>query len=174
MAHDISEREWLEYVAGAASAEQATRIQRHVDGCPECARLLDDLVNWHDLLSTEGSRLRQALRLPEHEMDAFIDRTVDRIRSAPHPELAASSGRSPAERMFLLRSLIEPIFGSGTAGAAMDLALRRCTTHPEGRLVRDDWPLFVRNLSDTLASICGLAAGRLVNRAGHSLSPEGA
>jgi hypothetical protein len=145
-----------------------------VAACAECARLLDDLANWHDLLTREGASLREALQLPAPRMEEFVDRAVERICSAAHPDFEAGRGRSAAEGLFLLRSLLEPIFGSGTARIAMELAARRCTVHPEGELRGGEWPLFVRNLSETLASICGSAAGRLVNRAGIRLVEQGA
>jgi Putative zinc-finger len=174
MGHDISEREWLEYVSGTLEPANTRRIQSHLDSCPECARLLDDLSNWHDLLTTEGARLRQSLQLPPEKMEAFVGQAVERICTAPHPGFAGAHSRTAAEGLFLLRSLLEPIFGRGTARVAMDLAARRCTLHPDGTLRGADWPLFVRNLSETLASVCGSAAGRLVNRAGNSLVAIGA
>lgn len=174
MGHDISEPEWLEYVSGAMPPAKAQRIESHVATCPECAHLLDELTNWHDLLTTEGASLRRALQLPDARMEAFVDRAVERVCAAAHPHFDAGRGRTAAEGLFLMRSLLEPIFGSGTARIAMDLAASRCTIHPEGKLLGGEWPLFVRNLSETLASICGSAAGRLVNRAGTCLVAQGA
>jgi hypothetical protein len=70
----------------------------------------------------------------------------------------------------VLRALIEPIFGRGTAQVAIDLAVRRCTPNPDTELGHRDWPQFVNNLSDTLGSISGAGAARLVSRVGAALA----
>lgn len=174
MGHDISEREWLEYLGGTLPRAQAARIRRHVDTCAECAQLFGELTQWHHLLTNEGSRLRRAMDLPEYEMERFVDRAVEKICQAGPRGFPGGRSRTAAEGLFLLRSLMEPIFGSGTARVAIDLAVRRCTVNPGGELSGGDWPLFVNNLSEALASICGSAAGRLVNRAGAALLEEAA
>lgn len=172
MCHEIQEREWLDYVSGTLDARAAARVSSHLEACGECARLLVELHRWHDRLHAEGARLRKALELPAAEMDAFVERAVERICAEAGRPLRAGRRRSTAESMFVLRSLIEPIFGSGTAKVTMDLAVRRCTADPRGELEGGQWRLFVRNLSEALASICGTAAGRVVHSAGNSLAVE--
>lgn len=172
MCHEIDEREWLQYVGGSLAAAAAARVAHHLETCPECAALEAELAGWQERLHAEGSRLRQALALPAGELESFVDRAVERIGAEPLPRRRGAKRRSAAESMFVLRSLIEPIFGRGTAKVTIDLAVRRCTADPDGELRHRDWRLFVRNLSDALASVCGTAAGRLVHRAGTSLAVE--
>jgi anti-sigma factor RsiW len=174
MGHNISEREWLEYLGGRLPRARAARIGRHVETCAECAQLLGELTGWSRLLAKEGSRLRSALSVPEDEMDRLIERTVEEIRLTDSQYQRRGRGRTTAQGLFLLRLLIEPFVGSGTARIAIDLAVRRCTVDPGSELCGGDWPLFVNNLSETLASICGSAAARLVARAGAALLAEAA
>jgi hypothetical protein len=169
MMHGISEAEWLQYAGGTLESARAEAIRVHVTGCAECAQVLRDLTQWHYLLNQEGARLRSALALPDPEMEGFVERSLQRIR---HADEQRGGNWSPAEGKFLLRSLMEPIFGAGTARVTIDLAVHRSTTHPEGGLNRGNWRLFVVNLSDAVASICGSAAGRLVNHAGIGLRIE--
>ena len=173
MGHDISEQEWLEYLGGTLPGARSEYIRRHIETCAECAQLLRELTDWRQLLANEGSRLRGALSLPEEEMDGFVESSVKKIWVAG-PRFGSGRTRTAAEGLFLLRSLIEPIFGSGTARVAIDLAVRRCTVNPGAGLCGGDWPLFVNNLSEALASISGTAAARLVTRAGAALLAEAA
>jgi anti-sigma factor RsiW len=174
MGQHISEAEWLEYLGGSLPRAEASRILRHVETCPDCAQAHSELADWHNRLSNEGARLRRALTLPEAEMDRFVDQAVGEICGGVPCAIRRASGRSTAEGMFLLRSLIEPILGPGTARVAIDLAVRRCTLNPEVELRGGDWPLFVNNLSETLGSISGAAAARLISRAGAALLAEAA
>ena len=68
-----------------------------------------------------------------------------------------------------LRFLMEPICGPGTARAAIELAVQR-SAGDGSRVTGRNWRLFVGNLSDATSLICGLAAGRLVDRAGQCLT----
>ena len=174
MAQHVLEQEWMDYLGGVLERDQAARIRRHADSCAECAQVLAELTHWHHQLTREGAHLRQALKLPPGEMDRFIERSMEEIRAASPEGPGATRRRTASERLFLLRSLIEPIFGSGTARVAIDLAVRRCTLGPARELSPRDWPLFVNNLSEALASIGGTSAGLLVNRAGSALLDEAA
>jgi anti-sigma factor RsiW len=174
MAPHVSEQEWMDYLSGTLDREKASRVRHHADTCPECAALLAELSSWHRSLTGEGARMREALKLPPAEMDRFLERSMERIRVACPEGIQAARRRTASEGLFLLRSLIEPIFGSGTARVVIDLAVRRCTVGPSPELSSREWPLFVNNLSESLASIGGSAAARLVNRAGIALVDEAA
>lgn len=171
MYHDISEQEWLDYVSGMLAPARAGFIRSHAATCVKCARTLGSFAEWHDLMVREGSRLRGALALPSDEMESFIADSVEAICAGEGPE-----GRSwsVAEGVFFMRVLMEPICGAGTARASIELAVQRSTTHSEGGLRRRNWQLFVANLSEVVASVCGLAAGSLVKHAGASLAIAGA
>jgi len=82
------------------------------------------------------------------------------------------AGWSVAEATLLLRVLIEPICGRGTAGTTISLARRRSVRAAEERLTSGSWGLFISNLSDAMSSICGAAAGTLVRRAGFSIAVQ--
>jgi len=170
MTHGISEREWLEYLEGRLSRPRAVEIRRHLDGCPDCMHLLGELMEWQRRLTEEGGQLRSAMTPSPDETDRFVDRVMEQVLAASPKSWNASQARSTAQGLFLLRSLIEPIFGRGTAQVAIDLAVRRCTAQPDMELRHDDWPVFVNNLSETLGSISGSAAARLVSRVGAALA----
>jgi hypothetical protein len=168
MTHGITEREWLEYIEGGLRRVRAAEIERHVETCADCAQMLAELSEWQRNLSREGLRLRNAATPSDEELDRFVDRALQSVVGGA----AAGSPRrrSTVQDVFLLRALIEPIFGRGTAQVAIDLAVRRCTVNPGMELRSGDWPLFINNLGETLGSISGAAAVRLVTRAGNALA----
>src|SRR4051812_46336607 len=130
----FSEQDWLEYLSGTLPQNRAASIRQHVEVCGGCAELFGELTRWHGLITSEGSRLREALVLPREEMDRFVERSVGRICQASPVAVPCGEGRTAVEGMFLLRSLMEPIFGTGTARVAIDLAVHRCTVDPRGEL----------------------------------------
>jgi hypothetical protein len=142
-------------------------VERHVATCAECAQLFAELSGWQRNLSEEGLRLRNAAAPSEEELDRFVGRALKAITGEPAPD---RRGRSILQGLFLLRALIEPIFGRGTAQVAMDLAVRRSTSNSGNELGHGEWPVFVNNLSETLGSISGAAAARLVTRVGAALA----
>jgi anti-sigma factor RsiW len=172
MQHGITERMWLEYVDGTSSPDETQRVSSHIAGCGECTRTFSELSAWHAMMTSEASRLHAALDLPERDMERLLARTVDKIRAAEPACLHSDLGWTIGEAMILLRSLLEPICGLGTARAAMELAVQRATANQPGSLSERNWRLFVSNLSDAVASICGSAAGRLVGQAGTCLAIE--
>lgn len=172
MKHDISEQEWLEYMNGSLPRARQDRIRNHIEGCAECAALLQELNAWHQLMAQEGSRLRLSFEIPEREIDHLITGAIERIRAAEPQELQVCGAWTPAEGMFLLHSLMEPICGLGTARATMNLAVQRSTADSSGGVNGGNWRLFVANLSEAIASVCGSAAGRLVDRVGVCLAIE--
>ena len=173
MMHGISEQEWMEYLGGTMAPAAAGRIQSHIETCPGCAELVREQRIWHDRMTKEAARVRWALELPEEDMARLLARTLAEIeRPGGLPE-EARRGRTTVESMLLMQTLMEPIFGAGTARMAMELAVRRSTTDPRGDLENSDWPLFVTNLSETVATFCGSAARRLVSCAGVCLGAGG-
>lgn len=110
----------------------------------------DDLI-FETELRREAARLREAVHLSDEDLDRMLRRRR----------------WTPREAMLLLRLLVEPICGSGTAGAAIQLAERRSTAGAEFH-----WSLFVANLSETMAFLCGAATGRLVTRVAQTVLPS--
>jgi anti-sigma factor RsiW len=168
MTHGIKEQEWLGYVDGVLERTRVAEIDRHLEVCANCAQLLAELSEWQQNLTREGIRLRDAAAPSNEELDLFVGRALEAVVGGAALE---NRGRwSIVQGLFLLRALIEPIFGRGTAQVAIDLAVRRCTLNPESRLGGAEWPLFVKNLSETLSSISGVGAARLVTRVGRVLA----
>ena len=163
---------WLEYVDGVAPIEDTRGIRMHIAGCEECSRTFSELRAWHELMTSEASRLHAAMDLPDRDVERLLEHTMEKIRAAEPACLHTDLGWTISEGMILLRSLLEPICGLGTAKAAMDLAVQRATANQPGSLSERNWRLFVSNLSDAVASICGSAAGRLVGQAGTCLAIE--
>ena len=169
--HGISEAEWLRFVDDTLEPERQRSIQAHLRICTDCANLASELTAWRESLIEEGERLREACRLSDEAMDSLLERSLARIRSAEPEYLRSGSGWTVAEGITVLRFLIEPICGPGMARTTIDLAVRR-SADEGSRVTRRNWRLFVGNLSDATALICGLAAGRLVDRAGLCLVIE--
>jgi hypothetical protein len=112
------------------------------------------------------------MELPDNHVERLLTSALDRIRAAGPSAIRSDSGWTAGEGMMLLRSLLEPICGHGTAKVTMDLAVQRSTADEPGRVTRRNWRLFVANLSGAVASVCGSAAGRLVGQAGACLAIE--
>ena len=166
MKHGISEQQWLEYIDGALPARERARVWEHIEACPECAQTLRELDGWRALISEEGARLRLSAQLPEAEIDSLLAGCLERIRAGEPAGLRLGLGWTVTEGMILLRSLMEPMCGLGTARATISLAARRSTADQQGHITERNWRIFVANLSEAIASVCGSAAGRLVSRAG--------
>lgn len=172
MRHGISEQQWLEYVDGTLSEREVARLRTHLLICAECAEVPIELNEWRELMLKEARTLRGNVLLSELEIESLLVRSIERIRQQAPPVIRNSFRWSTAEGMLLLRSLMEPICGLGTARATMTLAARRSTADDESRITERNWRLFVANLSDAIASVCGSAAGRLISRAGACLAIE--
>jgi hypothetical protein len=167
MRHGITAQEWIEYLGGTLPEQAAARIRSHVEGCAECAQLVQEQLLWHNRLTRESARMRWALELPEQEMARLLESTLAKVQELEAPADSVTRKRSTLDSMLLMQSLMEPIFGAGTARMAMDLAVRRST---HGNFDSGNWPLFVTNLSEAVAAVCGSAAARLVNCAGACLA----
>jgi hypothetical protein len=168
-ADHLSEADWLRFLDHPGDREIGETICRHTSACAGCASLLESLVAVRDGLEAGGAQIRAALRTPSPEIDLLLERCLTRIQSSSH------SRWSPSEATLLLRLLLEPICGRGTTGATMDLARRRSTGPTQDlfsspQLTSGNWNLFISNLSDAMSSICGAAAGTLVERAGFSIA----
>ena len=170
MQHGFSEQQWLDYSDGTLDPETCSRIERHLRECPACLELTADLYAWRGLLTAEAAHLRDTCMLPEWRMERLLESTLNRVRFR-HPQSFRNPGMTPREGMLLLRCLLESICGRGTARATMELAMRRSTDR-SGDIDGQNWPVFVACLSDAIASVCGSAAGKLVDRAGICLSVE--
>jgi len=169
MKHEISEQEWIGYLAGALPEDAAGRIRSHIAVCAECERLAEEQRVWHDRLTREAARVRWALELPERQMALILARTLEQVRRIDDARPVHRVGGA-LESMLLMQSLMESVFGAGTARMAMDLAARRTVC---GELDGPDWPLFVTNLSEAVAPMGGSAAARLVCCAGACLAAGG-
>jgi hypothetical protein len=159
MQDDFSQEQWLRYMDGDADPA----MRKHVDGCADCRALVSSIEDIGAMLSEESAHARDLASPTSAELDQMLVRCLTELRG----ELNPGPVWTPNEAVLLMRALVEPICGPGTAGASILLAIRRSTS---GRLTEGNWNLFVSNLSDVMVSVCGSAAGRLVNRAGVCLA----
>jgi len=150
--HGIDEGTWLAFLDGEPSAE----VERHLVTCAECAETVSQFRTWQAALRTEGSRVRNAAGIGEERIEQMLDECLG--------QLSAARAWTPQQATLLLRSLLEPFCGAGAAQAITELTMSRSS----------DWRAFVGQLSENAESICGSAVGRLVGRAGMSLSVENA
>ena len=170
MRHGISQQEWLDFLDHTLAPSKEARLRAHLATCGPCHELWQGLQEWRELMMEEGWRLRDSVQYTGPQIDLLLARTLERIRAMAATPV--SSTWSALEAMILLRSLMTPICGAGAARATMDLALERSNFGPGERVNHQNWRRFVSNLSDVFASICGVEAGCLIDRAGLSLSIE--
>lgn len=174
MRHGISVSQWLEFIDETLDAEQRGRIHAHVSSCPECARLCSELRTWHEAITTEASRLREAVELQAPDAERLLERATEHLRELEPAEFRGSGGWTVAEALMLLRSLVAPYCGWGTACVAVDLAAGRLADGGAAEVAEQrNWPAFVAHLSEALSSICGLTAGRMVDQAGRCCAISG-
>ena len=166
MQDHIREADWLRFLDDPGDREAGAPVREHMARCARCADLFESLKSIREGLAIEGARIRAAFAATDAEIDGLLTRCLAEIRSPSH------EGWSAAEATLLLRVLIEPICGRGTAGATISLARRRSLAAAEEHLTGGSWSLFISNLSDAMSSICGAAAGRLVRRAGFSIAVQ--
>jgi len=166
MQSHITDADWLRFLDAPRDCEDNRRVREHIAGCPRCANVLESFESVREGLATEKARIHGAVAISDLEIDALLGRCLAQIGTEPHV------GWSAAEATLLLRLLIEPICGRGTAGATIDLARRRSLPVTDEHLTSKSWSVFISNLSDTMSSICGVAAGRLVRRAGFSIAVQ--
>jgi hypothetical protein len=168
MRHEISEQQWIEYLCGNLRGREPARLREHAKNCPECAGTLRDLSVWRGKLADEAALVRSAFETSQDTLDRLLADSLKRIREF---ETGADPSWTFREAVMLMRLLVEPFCGSGTAGATIHLAVQRSTP---GAGTPATWGLFVRNMSEAMSSVCGNAAGRLVNQVGACLQVEGA
>jgi hypothetical protein len=168
MRHGISEEQWIQYIEGCLPELEGSGVRDHASLCSECAATLRELTLWHEKLTEEAAQVRAAFATSPASLDHLLADSLERIRGAEAKQSTTASW-SFREAAMLLRLLVEPFCGSGIAGAAISLAVRRSTVDglPENTVT---WTLFVSNMSETMASLCGKEAGRLVNQVGISLA----
>lgn len=124
----------------------------------------DNFAALDDLMRTEAGLLRDAFALTADRREAMLSASLGRIRA-----MESRSRWTAPQAVALLRSLLTPFCGLGTARATIDLAVRRSTGTQKETL---EWALFVVNLSEAIESVCGSATGRLVGQVGQSLAVE--
>lgn len=167
MRHGISEQSWLGWLDGTLEAGERSALETHLRQCADCHRWSRELGHWHEQLQAEAERLRAALSPGEVELGQMVDDGLRRIREVV--EAGGVRRWTVTEALAILRFLMEPICGPGTVRAVVERAAER--SRATGRsLTWGDWGLFVSHLSDTAASVCGSAVGRLVARAGLCLA----
>jgi predicted anti-sigma-YlaC factor YlaD len=164
----FSGTEWLSYLDSDPGAGTGNGMRTHVENCPECRGFAASIGAVRSILCEQAEQLREATALSDEAIDSMLISCFSRLRSTASAE--AHAKWSASEAIVLLRVLVEPICGRGTAGATIDLALRRSTASDECSVTEGNWSLFITNFSDLMASVCGSAAGRLVNRAGFCLA----
>ncbi len=154
--------DWIGLLEGTLDTASVHRAMRHIDRCGSCSAQYRELQSWSTLLARESERLRASLTMSEADTDRLLNGMLAQLRRDSEP-------RPPRQALLMVHLLLEPFCGMGTARASVSLAVRRSTSLREPDLNGRNWPVFVSNLSDTLASVCGIAAARLARRAGSLL-----
>ena len=169
MPHGISEQQWIEYLDGSLNKQESARLRDHARSCPECAETLRELSLWREKLVEEAAVVRAAFEASPADLDRLLSASLQRIRPFEPAAYFSDPSWSFREAVTLLRLLVEPFCGSGTAGATIHLAVQRSTLNGSYTDTPAAWNLFVSNMSEVVSSVCGTAAGRLVNQVGACL-----
>jgi hypothetical protein len=169
MRHEILEQQWIEYLEGTLHGREAAQLRDHANSCLECAQTLRELSAWREKLVEESALVRAACETSPGDLDRLLATSLERIRGLQPSAEHFDPSWSFREAVMLLRLLVEPFCGPGTAGATINLAVQRSTLKGLSADTPAAWSLFVCNLSETLSSVCGTAAGRLVNEVGACL-----
>lgn len=160
VAEHFAAARWLEYLDNPGADDA---MGSHMGGCEKCRGLLNSLIAVRTQLASDATCIRAAAAGPG-EIEAILERCLSGIRTGSRKIWTA------AEAMLLLSVLVEPICGRGAARRTISLARHRSTPPSETVLSGRNWPLFISNLSETMTSICGAAAGQLVRQAGFSMT----
>lgn len=150
----IPEEDWAMYSAEAPD-ELSIRIRTHIRTCQECAEVEAQLAAWPVRLKEEGRRLRSALQVSDQEVERMLGVALEKIGVAPRRQTTGF-----AEKISILRALLEPLAGVGITRAAVENAMRGSG---------NNWGGFVTQFSATIRSACGVAAGQLADRAGMAI-----
>jgi hypothetical protein len=169
MEHGISARQWLDFIDGTLAPAEKAKVAAHIRECKECEALGRGLADWHRRLTREAQEFTKKLGYSDADLDWLLKRTLDRLH-----RLEEKNQRSwrMIEALLLLRWLMTPIAGPGTARATIDLALGRAGIQPCARLNANQWSRFINTLTDAFGSICGLQGARLIGRAARSLNMD--
>jgi hypothetical protein len=162
----ISEQKWLDFIENGLDLEDRLTIQAHLDVCPACRTLCSQMRAWGAAMEREAVRLRQAAARSESETDRMLAQALERIQAAKPVDAGPSRVWSVPEALALLRALLAPFCGIGTARASLRLAAQAADLDVEDPIPAGNWAPFVSNLSQMISLQCGIATGRLVGRVG--------
>ena len=168
MTHGVTQQQWLDFMDGNLDAGRRREIQQHLELCPECYGDYLEMMAWGHAIESEASRLRDAIDRAEPGMDRLVQDALERIR-AVGLEPCAAGPYTTSRSLFVLRTLLAPICGIGTARAAIQLARRDAGLLAGDRFGASEWRDFVAILSRTISQQCGIAAGRLIVSVGLGL-----
>jgi anti-sigma factor RsiW len=166
MCHGMTEQQWLAYLDGGLDVTEYARMRDHASTCAECAGTLRELSLWRERLVEAAALVRTAVETLPGDVDRLLAVSIQRIRACEPGARRSDPRWSFKEAVMLLRLLVEPFCGPGTAGAAISLAVRRSTVADAQSDAPAVWNLFVSNMSEMISSVCGTEAGRLVNQVG--------
>jgi hypothetical protein len=173
MEHVLNEQEWLEYSDGGLAANVRARAGAHLETCATCRETVSGLFTWRNLLAAEGTALRDAMGLPECDLDRMLAQSLARIAAAePATAESAAARRTTREAISLLCALMEPVFGRRGVRAAVDMILDQVAPDEGGAVAPGAWSFFIESLSGNIAAVFGLSAGRLVTKVGMALAVE--
>ncbi|MCU1236440.1 MAG: hypothetical protein JWP63_4407 [Candidatus Solibacter sp.] len=174
MQHGITEQQWLAFLEDSLEPRERMRIQAHLDGCPDCRNLYSEMHAWGQAIARGAAKLRAGAELSEVQIERFVAMALIGIRVARRESKRRNESWSVPEALVLLRALLAPFCGLGTARAAVQLAVRESDLDEEGSASGTHWGKFVAYLTQTISQQCGISTGRLVGRVGVCLeSGEG-
>ncbi|MEP7340344.1 MAG: hypothetical protein ABI977_21605 [Acidobacteriota bacterium] len=164
MIHGFSEKDWNDYIEGAANEALRDRIEAHLIGCWNCWELHDQLAHATEALSATGEGIRQSLALQDYQLHAGLRGVFEKLTAAElvTRHSTASPHHAIQQKLDALAAVMTPMCGSQTAINALRAAAINSPAMSLERVTADNWPPFLNRLKSIATVMCGETGAHLV------------
>jgi len=168
MIHGFSEKDWNDYIEGAANEALRDRIEAHLIGCWNCWELHDRLAHATEALRSTGEGVRRSLALQDDQLHAGLRGVFEKLGASefPAPRQTASPYRAIQQRLDTLAEVMAPMCGSQTAARALHAAAVGSPARALESVTADNWTPFLTSLRSIATVMCGDTGAHLVWESG--------
>lgn len=164
MIHGFSEKDWNDYIEGAANEALRDRIEAHLIGCWNCWELHDQLAHATEALRSTGEGVRRGLALQDYQLHEGLRGVFEKLTAAE--SVARHSTASPhqaiRQKLDALEAVMTPMCGSQTAARALHAAAVGSPARALESVTADNWTPFLKNLRSIATVMCGDTGAHLV------------
>lgn len=157
MRHEITPELWEDYLEGALTAAERSRIEAHLRDCLACRTLAAQLTH-----------CAASLREIAGRFDATPIASPEKLDSAWQSMLVRISTDDPPvqQRLDELEAAMAVLCGSHTAARALHAAAAESPARSLTRLTRENWEPFLQSLLAIVRALCGRTGARLIMESG--------